>query len=121
MKLVIQEHESDALDKFLNARGNVWVTSVVGSTETRRAVRRFDASLDSAAIEILESCDLVALTQDIWSSAVTIAPVHLRTLDAIHLATALATPLQIDAFVTYDLRLAESAVACGLNVSRPGS
>ena len=48
-----------------------------------------------------------------------IGPPLLRTLDAIHLATALALVPDLDAFVTYDDRLAEAARALGLPVVRP--
>jgi predicted nucleic acid-binding protein len=46
-------------------------------------------------------------------------PAALRTLDAIHLATAMALAPGLDAFVTYDDRLAEAARALGLPVIRP--
>ena len=39
--------------------------------------------------------------------------------DAIHLASAIAVSSEIDAFVTYDDRLAEAARAVGLPVVRP--
>ena len=52
--------------------------------------------------------------------AAALEPPHkLRTLDAIHLATALALRSELDAFVTYDDRLAEAARALGLPVVRP--
>ena len=52
--------------------------------------------------------------------AAAIAPSAIRTLDAIHLATALALMPELDAFVTYDDRLADAARALGLPVVRPG-
>lgn len=48
-----------------------------------------------------------------------LAPFSLRTLDAIHLASALARGPELDAFLTYDDRLAEAARSLGLPVVRP--
>lgn len=49
-----------------------------------------------------------------------VAPASVSTLDAIHLATALQTRGELDAFVTYDKRLADAAAAAGLHVEAPG-
>jgi predicted nucleic acid-binding protein len=43
----------------------------------------------------------------------------MRTLDAIHLATALRSAADLDSFVTYDDRQAKAAVAAGLAVRSP--
>lgn len=51
--------------------------------------------------------------------AATVGPSSLRTLDAIHLATALGLGAELDAFVTYDNRLAEAARSLGLPVVSP--
>ena len=50
----------------------------------------------------------------------TIGPPRLRSLDAIHLASALSIGDDPEAFVTYDERLAEAAREAGLNVLMPG-
>ena len=59
------------------------------------------------------------LDDAIANVAAALRPPLLRTLDAIHLATALALLPELDAFVTYDDRLAEAARAIGLPVVRP--
>jgi predicted nucleic acid-binding protein len=51
--------------------------------------------------------------------AATLEPAALRTLDAIHLASAMALTDELDAFVTYDDRLADAARSAGLPVVRP--
>ncbi|MFI7401643.1 hypothetical protein ACIBW9_14410 [Streptomyces sp. NPDC049541] len=46
-------------------------------------------------------------------------PATVRSLDAIHLATALRVRSQLTSFVTYDRRLADAAQAAGLTVDMP--
>ena len=87
--------------------------------ETRRTVtRKVDApdhlNTILRTLITLEFDDVLAAT------ASRLTPAGLRTLDAVHLATALAIRSDLDAFVTYDDRLAEAARAVGLPVVRPG-
>ncbi len=63
----------------------------------------------------LDLINLVDLDPDIRALARTVAPVTVRSLDAIHLATALRIGGQLTSFVTYDKRLADAA---GSRVSR---
>jgi uncharacterized protein len=51
--------------------------------------------------------------------AQTITPASVRSLDAIHLATALRVRGQLTSFVTYDERLADADAAAGLRVDMP--
>src|SRR5688572_29706647 len=92
--------------------------SRVGIVETRRAVARHrhdEAHLDV----VIRSVEVVEFDIDIARHAATIAPLILRTLDAIHLASAVRLGAVVDAFVTYDDRLATAARATGLPVVRP--
>ena len=68
---------------------------------------------------MLADVEVVDLDRAIAGVAATVGPPALRTLDAIHLATAIALLPDLDAFVTYDDRLAEAARAIGLPVVRP--
>lgn len=95
------------------------ITSRIGVIETRRAVARREPDLSPARIDIvLRSVEVFELDADLARHASLIDPPSLRTLDAVHLATALAVG-PIDAFVTYDDRLADAARAVGLPVVRP--
>jgi predicted nucleic acid-binding protein len=86
---------------------------------TRRAVARRALPLRGDLVErTLASVEIVELDQAIAGRAAAIGPAGLPTLDAIHLATALELG-PIDAFVTYDDRLAEAARGIGLPVVRP--
>ncbi len=95
------------------------VTSVLSAVEVPRAVarKRVDAAL--AASVFLEDLVIVALDRTIVSRAAGLAPPALRTLDAIHLATALELGRELEAFVTYDERLGDAARTMGLPVEAP--
>ncbi len=94
-------------------------TSVLSTVEVPRAVarKRADAALGAAAF--VGDLVVVALDRTIVSRAAGLAPPGLRTLDAIHLATALEFGRELDAFVTYDGRLGDAARAMGLPVAAP--
>lgn len=117
VKLVLHEPESQALIDFLDTRTGV-EASELSIAEVGRAVRRFVPDLD--AIEALDGIVLHKVTPDVLRLAARLAPPGMRTLDAIHLASAL-TPASGDVqMVTYDARLAEAARANGLRVVQPG-
>ena len=117
VKLVMTEPGSVELARWYVESERV-STSLVGIIETRRAVAR--RPHNSVHLErIVGGIEVIAVTARIGERAATIAPATVRTLDAIHLATALATMPDLDAFVTYDDRLAEAARALGLPVVSP--
>jgi predicted nucleic acid-binding protein len=66
-----------------------------------------------------DAVDLFDLDAGILEAAASVQPVGLRTLDAIHLATALSLRDDLAAVVSYDRRLAEAALAAGLPVVSP--
>jgi predicted nucleic acid-binding protein len=90
--------------------------------EVLRALRRADTAevLLSRARALLDRINLRRPSDEILTRAAEITPRPLRTLDAIHLATALDLSPPPDFFVCYDLRLAEAARAHGLAVVAPG-
>ena len=117
VKVIVDEAGSPAMRRWYIESDEV-VTSVVGVIETRRAVRRSD--FDVAHLEaVVRSVEAVELGASTARSASIVAPAALRTLDAIHLATALALGSDLDAFVTYDDRLADAARSLGLPVVQP--
>jgi hypothetical protein len=63
--------------------------------------------------------DLVPITRDLLETAADLGPPSLRSLDALHLATALSLGSALDAFVVYDERLARAATEAGLPVVAP--
>ena len=95
------------------------LSSVVSSLEVPRAMARKQRDAAQASAAFLERLVIVALDRSIVTRAAALAPPALRTLDAIHLATALEFGRELDAFVTYDARLGAAARAMGLPVEAP--
>lgn len=119
-KLVQPEAESAALAAFLVERLSVpLVSSALLYPELLRAVARHRPGLVGRAIALTERIMTVPLASDIVAGAATIGGPTLRTLDALHLATAAAVAEELDAFVTYDQRLAGAAFSEGLTVVAP--
>jgi predicted nucleic acid-binding protein len=118
VKLVVAEAESKPLGRFL-ADQLTRVSSRVLAVELMRAVlRRSPASLDQAR-SLLHVMEFVELDASVAERAAGLEPVGLRSLDAIHLASALALADELDAFITYDARQADAARALGLTVAAP--
>lgn len=116
VKLIIAEAGSSAMKRFVDQFDEV-ITSRVGVIEVRRtAARRGGAA--SMVDEVLARFAVVELDNGIAATASVLSPPAIRTLDVIHIATAL-TLYQVDALATYDTRLAEAARAVGLTVASP--
>lgn len=117
-KLLIVEAESAALLSYLTGHADqVRASTALVRTELPRAAMRVSA--DEAAVSAaLDDLVLLRLDDALLDQAGRLSPATLRSLDAIHLASALrASPLT--AFVCYDRRLAEAAAALGLPVAAP--
>lgn len=119
VKLVVEEPETAALRRFLADRAGRRVSSVLLRTESLRAVRHLGADALATVREGLRRVDLVAIDDRILEAAGTLEPRVLRTLDAIHLATALAVGDDLDTIVTYDDRMVEAARFLGLSTATP--
>lgn len=116
-KLILDEPDSVAMRSWYVENEHV-VCSRLGLIETNRAVRRMQH--DAAHLDVvLRSVEVVELDAEVARTASAIGPASLRSLDAIHLASVLALLPDVDAFVTYDDRLAAAARAIGLPVVRP--
>jgi hypothetical protein len=119
VKLVVAETETPALVAHL--AGVDVVTSEVAGVEVPRAsyLKTGDRRVLARAERLLESAYLVRL-EPVRRAAARIAPGGLRSLDAIHLASALAVRSEIGELVAYDARLTSAALAAGLRVAAPG-
>lgn len=121
LKLVVQESESDALEEWLARREAVpLVSSQLARVEVIRATRRLNEDGVPEAVGVLDSLDLIPISTQIVTRASLIGTSSLRSLDAIHLASAKTIQNELTAFVCYDERLAEAANAAGLITNRPG-
>ena len=122
LKLLHEERESAALEEWLLARaGTPVVSSELAKVEVIRACRRVNADALPAARALLAELDLIPLTSDVVDEAADVDGTVLRSLDAIHLASALSIRGDLSAFVAYDHRLVEAATAAGLELHRPGA
>jgi predicted nucleic acid-binding protein len=119
VKLVCAEAETDALRKWIDERRTTnLATSSLARVELVRAVRHEgDAAIRLASV-ILVELDNVTMTFDLLDAAGAL-PFPLKTLDAIHLASAMRFRGDLEAFVTYDKQLAAAAHDAGLPVVAP--
>jgi hypothetical protein len=117
VKLVVDEPESSAVEELVRSRH--LVASQVAEVEVRRAVRRRGTLAEQLVAEALNLVWFVPLDEEARRLAATLDPPLLRTLDAIHLATALLVE-GLDDFISYDGRLAGAARDRGLTVLSPG-
>ncbi|MFE4213376.1 type II toxin-antitoxin system VapC family toxin [Streptomyces sp. NPDC056844] len=120
VKLVHAESESHALRAWLDARvDTAWTSSVLTEVETSRALARHAPAALVRLPSVLDLIDMVDLDAGVRILAQTVRPATVRSLDAIHLATALRGRSRLTAFLTYDKRLADAAREAGLPVEAP--
>lgn len=118
VKLALEEAESSALRAWLGERRERTSSEIV-EVEARCTALRRRARMERTDTA-LESIGLVALHPDILRRAGEPFDPPQRTLDAIHLATALRARDVLDVFVTYDAEQAAAARALGFEVASPG-
>ncbi len=125
VKLAVEERESEALRHFLRTVSRP-VSSELSLTESARAAQRRTGAggaddLPARLVEVFRDLDLWALDRELLLRAGGLKPTALRTLDAIHLATALSIPAVRPPFVSYDRRQLEAARRAGLSTASPGA
>ena len=107
-----------ALRRYLR-RHRPLVSSALARTEVGRALLPAGAPAVRRGAVVLARIDLVRITARLLDAAAELEPVGLRSLDAIHLTTALAVGSDLARVVTYDERMAEAAEALDLTVVAP--
>ena len=121
LKLIVDEPESEALAAWLADRPEVpMVSSELARVEVLRACRRLAPSALPTARALLSGLDLVPLSGPVVDAAAELEGETLRSLDALHLASALAVRTALEAFIAYDTRLQAGAGAAGLPTNAPG-
>jgi predicted nucleic acid-binding protein len=126
VKLVVREAESDALEHALPGVGEL-ATSAITSIELARAVARaradptVEVADDYAILGLLATLAEIPLDVEVRSAAASLTPIELRTLDAIHLASALTLADDLTAVLAYDKRMQNAAHSRGITVLAPGS
>jgi hypothetical protein len=118
VKLIVREAETDALRSYLGSAGTL-TSSILATVEVSRAVARVAPDSKAVMTAVFDAVAMVAFDARIAARAGALAPASLRTLDAVHLATALELAGDVTAFVSYDDRLSAAAHDLGLPVVAP--
>lgn len=117
VKLAVREPQSRALARYLRRRQ--LVSSALARTEVARALCVLGDAGVRRADEVLGRIELVRITDRVLRAAGLLPPVGLRSLDAIHLATAALFGHTLQVLITYDERMAVGAEASGIRVHAP--
>lgn len=124
VKLIRIEIESAALGDWLDEHAELrWITSVLTEVELPRAIRAVAPEGLPAVPFVLARLDRFEIDSVIRSTAAAYPDAAMRSLDAIHLATAqtAAAAAPLTALVTYDNRFREAAESLGIPVAAPGT
>lgn len=119
VKLVVREPESAALRRYLRRRRPL-ISSALARTEVSRALLPLGAEVVARGQDVLTRFDLARVNDRVLSAAGSMLPANIRSLDAIHLATAQLLGADLGRIVTYDERMSRAARALGLQVAAPG-
>ena len=117
VKLAVAEPESGALRRYLRRRR--LTTSALARTEVSRALLPLGAEFVQRGVDVLSRIDLIRINERVLAAAGALKPATLRSLDAIHLATAAELADDLSSLVTYDERMADAARALGWRVASP--
>jgi uncharacterized protein len=118
VKLVVPEPETEPLRAEI-ARWDRHVSSALVRTEVVRACAGVSSAARRVAERVVASLDLLAIDDAILDAAARLKPLELRTLDAVHLASAQVLGEALGAVVAYDARLIEGARAARLTTVSP--
>lgn len=117
LKLLVEELDSAAMREWAVIHDSLWSSQLL-RTEALRAASRLDISNDDVEIA-LESVSLIVPSVATFYAAGHLAPHSLRSLDALHLATALEMGSDLEGIVTYDERLITASRDASLAVVTP--
>jgi predicted nucleic acid-binding protein len=118
VKLVVMEPESAGLRRYLRRRRPL-VTSALARTEVLRALLLEGEQGIARGRVVLASVDLVRVNDRVLNAAGVLLPGDLRSLDAIHLATAQQLGSDLGQIVTYDDKMLNAANRLGFKVVSP--
>lgn len=118
LKLILVEVESRALIAAIADHRPRLVSSFLLETEMRRASQRQNVITQRRVTSVLDRFDLYAVRPAIFTQAGLLPGVHLRSLDALHVASAI--DIGVDRLVAYDARMVSAARDAGMAVMSPG-
>jgi predicted nucleic acid-binding protein len=120
LKLLVEESHSKAFAAFYDgASAATWASSALLRIEVMRAVTRVFPAVVPDARELLLAFDFVSIDDDIVDMAMNEPDRMLRSLDAIHLATARVLGPDLTGLATYDDRLAAAGRDAGFEIVGP--
>ena len=120
VKLAVTEPESAALADWLAENATIArVSSPIVRVEVPRAVWRADPGSLPQAYTIVRRLREIRLTEAVLTRAAGVRPNVLRTLDAIHVASAMSVRADLTALVSYDKRMLTAAQEAGLPTASP--
>ena len=118
VKLAIEERESAPLRRHLTRRGPLTSSALARAEVLRALLDEGEAGL-ARGRDVLGRLNLVRVNDRVLNAAGTLLPSELRSLDAIHLATALQLGGDVRQLVTYDERMSQAARTLGLRTATP--
>ncbi len=118
VKLILHEPERDALRHELE-RWDGFVSSALLEVESLRTAARVGPRYVEVARTALRSVSLLPIDDAVLDAAGGLHPATLRTLDAVHIATALSLRSDLGVILAYDQHLLEAATAHDLSVGSP--
>lgn len=118
VKLAVEEPESGALRRYLRRRRPV-VASALARTEVLRALLLEGDEALTRGRAVLARVELIRVNERILTAAAMLRPAQIRSLDAIHLATAQGLATDLARVVTYDERMLDAAKQLGIRTATP--
>jgi predicted nucleic acid-binding protein len=117
LKLIAEEDESEVLRLRFVSHRSIWSSQLL-YTEAVRAAGQLGIAI-STVEEALETVTTVLPSASTFFTASQLSPLELRSLDALHLATALELGDDLEGIVAYDYRLIHAARALSIDVVTP--
>ena len=118
VKLAVQEPESGALRRYLKRRRPL-VSSALARTEVLRALLLEGDEALTRGRAVLASVEIIRINDRILNAAAVLRPPEIRSLDAIHLATAQHLGTDLGRVVTYDERILHAAKQLRIRTAAP--
>jgi len=118
IKLVKPEKESATLIKKLPPS---LITSRISRVEVARTIAKHEPDLLNTAYDVLADIQMIPVEDSIITIAENL-PLHidLRSLDSLHIASALHIRNALKGIITYDKEMVRAGVALGFNTMSPG-
>lgn len=118
LKLIKPEKESAALIKKLPS---ALIASRISRVEVTRTIIRYEPDLLDSTYDVLADIQMVPVEDSIITIAENLPQfINLRSLDSLHIASALAIKNVLKGIITYDKEMVIAANALGFKTLSPG-